>query len=1099
MEGYAFPVMDLVPDPLKCKDVRSTDFPSLTTLSCAFDPSIVAKVYKCIGAEAKAEVPNAYYDINNRPEDREAVRDPFLLAKRAAYEAAGLNAAGMPVNYNDMAQFDDTVEEHIDGKLFTDILMRCADPDSVIVRTPNETDRYAEYRGGGLMYGFAQTKEEVARFLQAGYSFVYLASDFTEELIPYLCGLAAEYKKAEEACLRGKITREKMDMCCRELVMLSEDRINEACDAVIERLIFLSNNNRGAVFERSVALGKEEAHFDEPQHASVALEAARGSIVLIKNDGVLPLEHEQKAAVLGEYAKDKSYHAWGNKSTAPYLPFEVINDFDIQTVGFAYGYRAGEPLRTDLWNTARRLCNKADVTIVYLCARAGEYTLPTEQLELLQALHDNNTKTVAVVASDGVIDMEFAELCNAVLLTHRGGQKVAHAVFEVLTGFSVPAGKLPYAVPMHIEASGETSGAVRYPLGYGLGYTTFSYDTLNITDAGVSLTVRNKGERDGYATVLLHVQKKATDDKPAGERRLRGFAKVFVPAHGSEKIHIPFGEETFRSYNFSKGLYCVEGGAYCITVGETETDTSLTGEITVRAYTFKDEHHLSTEAARGKDGAALTQKFADLADRRAYFMRNHTAKAGVRIFLAILLALYFDAAATLLFVGELLPDVTICYILIGVALAFVNVWAIVYSVTAVKRHRKLQTENVPITDDTVAKLGNFTELATVSYEKPIASEVAEEEEAAEQEEAQEEPVEQEEQLPEYTYDTGFTEGVRQNIAFKNDVSFPEICRNFHDYVLGWGIDVAPSSIRALFSAIAASKIVFVQVNHKDILPNFLVALGSYFQGADVVDVSPDWKTPSDLFWTLSDNKYVASGFVNSVYAAQRTPDKNAVSILNHVQTEGLRDWFGDIIRFALFPSEKHVLKLNDATQVELPHNLCYLLFTDDDGGELPPDIAAASVQIHIGMGPAEVPGEPVEVKPVSLRAFDDLVKEAREEYFLPEGIWKKLDELCETISAKERFGLGNKVVLQMEKFSSVLLACGADAGETFTKTFTAKVVAMLKTLAMYKEDKGDKTVYGYIEKLYGDENLTKIRKALIKATAQNKGKSAKAEKTTEDM
>ena len=1093
LDGYEFPPIEFLSDPLDGKDVRATDFPTDITLECAFSPNITAAVYKCKGNEAKGAVPYAYYNVGNRAEN-DFEKESFITAQAVANKIAGLNGARAFVNYDDVSTETDTANEKVDFRLITDIVERTGEPDSVLIRSSADARHYDAYKSGSLMFGVADSKEDVARFLQKGYSFVFLNSDFTEELIPYLISLTDEYKKAVEACARGKITPEKIEMCLSELAMLPEERINEACDAVIERLISLSNNNVNAVRERLISLDGSTAKFNEPQHDAVALEAARQSVVMLRNDGILPLEHEKKVAVLGEYAKNKAYHEWGNKSTAPYLPFEVINDFEIETVGFAYGYRAGEAPYGDLWNTAKRLCNKADVTVVFLGARKGERVLPTEQLALIDALHGNGTKFIAVVACDGLIDMSFVDKCNAVLLTHRGGQKSAHAVFEIITGFITPSGSLPYSVPMTVGADGTESGGLRYPLGYGLRYTEFSYDKLSITDAGVSLTVRNDGNRDGFSTVVMHIKRQSSGDGRQSERRLRGFAKVFVPAHGTEKVEIPFGEETFRSYDFAKKQYCVEGGVYAVTVGETEEDPILCGEITVRGYVFNDEKTYSGRIDNGRDGLSSIREFADTDDKREFYMRQATAPAGARIFAALLMALYFDISMALLIGFEILPNSIIVYIPIIVLLAVANVAAIVYCLKAVRRHKELENAYVPIADDSVEKLGLFKELAFVSYETPIPQEDLEEEEEKKEEEEKAEEEEAEE-VPVYEYDTGFIEGTKQNIAFKNSISFAEICSNFRDYMLAHGIDVALSSIRALFAAIASSKIVFVQVNHKDILPAFQMALGDYFQGAEIIEASPSWRYPNDLFWTRKDNRFVASGFVRSLYSAQYTPDKNAIAILNNVHVENLRDWFSDIIKFALFPSERHIIKFNDDTQAEMPHNLCYLLFTENDKELIPADIAAASVQIHIGMSVAEKDGELVEIKPVSLRAFEDLVREAREEYFLSEIIWKKLDEMCETISARERFGFGNKVILQMEKFSSVLLASGGDAEETFSKMFTAKIVALLKNLVIYQEDKGDKFIFDIIEKLFADENLIKIRKALMKTSSTAGSSNAKSSET----
>ena len=92
----------------------------------------------------------------------------------------------------------------------------------------------------------------------------------------------------------------------------------------------------------------------------------------------------------------------------------------------------------------------------------------------------------------------------------------------------------------------------------------------------------------------------------------------------------------------------------------------------------------------------------------------------------------------------------------------------------------------------------------------------------------------------------------------------------------------------------------------------------------------------------------------------------------------------------------------------------------------------------------------------------------------------KIDELVETINLSERFVIGNKNVLQLEKMTSVLIDCGGDETEAFINAFTCKIVPLFKTLKLYKKDQGEKTLFNLIEKEFVDEDVSKIQKALTK-------------------
>ena len=111
LEGYDFPQMHWQADPLRGLGARVTRFPSDRTLACSFDPALVQRVYACIGAEAKACAPLAYYTVDNRPCNEDICLDAFMVGKFAQKKVRGLNESGAFVNYNDMSRFDDTVQD----------------------------------------------------------------------------------------------------------------------------------------------------------------------------------------------------------------------------------------------------------------------------------------------------------------------------------------------------------------------------------------------------------------------------------------------------------------------------------------------------------------------------------------------------------------------------------------------------------------------------------------------------------------------------------------------------------------------------------------------------------------------------------------------------------------------------------------------------------------------------------------------------------------------------------------------------------------------------------------------------------------------------
>lgn len=1057
LDGYGFPILSLSENPMADLGARVTDFPSDRALAATWDPKLTEHVYRCIGNEAKAVAPYACYHIANRT-DPNVSSDGFITGRFLSAKANGLSKSGAFVGVEIMTADGDAAEKTI-GKRVADAILDAVEPDVLVA-----DDVEILHDRMGLKCGIADSVAEAARLLNEDCAYIYLTHDFTDELIPYLLSLTVEYEKAFAACAHGALTPERLQARCKASEILSMERIDAACDRVIDALLSLRSRNAASVLERKVSIEEDgDALFDEPAHDSMALTAARQSAVLLKNDGILPLKSSASVAVLGAH---EAYRPTANTPTAVALPQDVIDDCEWKTVGFADGYRRGAS-GGELLEAARKLCKQADAALVYLCVDPGEETLPAEQLQLLDALYANGVKIIAAVASDGVFDASFADRCNAVLSTDRGGQQVARAVIEIVTGQVNPSGKLVAPIPEYRNGQPER---VQYPLGYGLSYTTFAYSHLQLTDRGATFTVTNTGACDGYVTPQLYIQRQA----PQAKGILSGFTKLFLKKNDSAKVEIRFGPDTFRSFDEAKQVFRIANGEYNVYVGDSAGNLKLSGTLTLAEHKF-DEEKPESKCREYEDGEQAFREFTDTIEKRAFYNRGRSTAFGIKTTLAILLVLYVDILAAILVFAHVIPSGPIWYIGTGAVVGLVTVGAAVFiAVQAAKRSRLSKQPPAPLLGEVVEQIGEFRELARVSYRSPVA---AEQDEDLPQDAPTETVAAESPKVDTHAYDTAFTESGKEEIAFKDNVTFHELCANFHDYALYRGVEVEASSVRALFAALAAAKLILVDVKNKEVLPAFVAALDGYFQ-TETVDAAESWNA-NDLMWTLDGGKYVASGFVNAVYSAAHTPDKNAIAVVNHVRPQSVRNWFGPILKYALFPSEEHVWTLNESTSVVLPHNIRYVLIVENDE-EIPPELAAASVQIDLLCSVPKAPGSAVEVKPVSFGTFCELVTAARETHFLPETVWKKLDTFVETIGTSERFAIGNKSILQLERFTSVLLECGADESEALIAMLTGKVVARLKTLNLYKHDGGDKKVFDMLQKLFAEENLTRVRKALAK-------------------
>jgi beta-glucosidase len=367
---------------------------------------------------------------------------------------------------------------------------------------------------------------------------------------------------------------------------------------------------------------------DTPEHAQLALRVARESIVVLKNDGVLPLDrtHIKRIAVMGLNATGES-GAWvlvGNYNGSPSHMVPILDGIkavagpNVEVVYepacslvVPYGDTSGES-RSEAMTRAVEEAKKADA-VIYVGGLSplleneergvpydgfdnGDRTrieLPAVQTQALKALRDAGKPVIYVNCSGSAVAMPWeAENLAAIVQAWYPGQEGGTAVAEVLFGDVNPGGRLPVTfyrgtddLPSFTDYS-MTNRTYRYfngkPLfafGHGLSYTSFDYKSVKCdrAEAGpadtvhVSLDVANTGARDGDEVVQVYFRH-VDSAVPQPREALCGFRRVTV-AHGkSAGVEIEVPLERFRYWDVTKQKYIVEPGKYELLVGAASDD-----------------------------------------------------------------------------------------------------------------------------------------------------------------------------------------------------------------------------------------------------------------------------------------------------------------------------------------------------------------------------------------------------------------------------------------------------------------------------------------------------------------------------------------------
>lgn len=372
--------------------------------------------------------------------------------------------------------------------------------------------------------------------------------------------------------------------------------------------------------------------YDTPQNSQLALQAARESLVLLKNDGILPLDRTKikKLAVIGENA-DSVEMQNGNYNGDPSHPITILQGLKNKLGADNVVYVPGGPLATKEGQTldqksadfqkaldAARDCDAViyvgglsprlegeEMNVPYVGFQGGDRTaieLPTVQDALLQALQATGKPVVFVNCSGSAVAMPWeAEHIPAILQAWYPGQAGGTAVAEALFGDFNPAGRLPvtfYSATADLPAftdynmRGRTyryfTGKPLWAFGHGLSYTQFSYGMPTTIDKvsakgtmAIKIPVKNVGTRAGEEVVQIYAHPLFADVRQP-KQRLVGFARVSIAPSQTFPVTIQVPAERLRIWDSAKNDYRVVSGQYELAISSASDDPRAKLTVTVK-------------------------------------------------------------------------------------------------------------------------------------------------------------------------------------------------------------------------------------------------------------------------------------------------------------------------------------------------------------------------------------------------------------------------------------------------------------------------------------------------------------------------------------
>jgi beta-glucosidase len=374
-----------------------------------------------------------------------------------------------------------------------------------------------------------------------------------------------------------------------------------------------------------------------PEHKQLARQMAREQMVLLKNNGILPIVNSKssnsKMIVMGPNAADSTM-LWGiyfgqashtvtplegiraKVGDVPYLTACGITGMTVKEMAVGKAVEAADGSTTlQMVEKGKKTFTIAEIldaarqaeTVIFVGGISpslereqtsakdigfdgGDRTtieLPQVQRDILRALHEAGKKVVFVNCSGSAVALApEMETCDAIVQAWYAGEQGGHALADVLFGDYNPSGKLAVTfyrddtqLPPFEDYSMKNRtyryfrGEPLFPFGYGLSYTTFEYGKPAYKDGQVSVSVKNTGSVDGTEIVQVYIRRSADVEGPI--KTLRGYARVELKTGERKTVKIDLPHDRFENWDPATQTMRVVPGRYELLIGSSSADRDL--------------------------------------------------------------------------------------------------------------------------------------------------------------------------------------------------------------------------------------------------------------------------------------------------------------------------------------------------------------------------------------------------------------------------------------------------------------------------------------------------------------------------------------------
>lgn len=599
--------------------VPATAFPTASLLACSWDIDLISMVAKAIAKEAKAQKVNVVLgpgiNIKRSPlcgrNFEYFSEDPYLTGILAASYVRAIedSKVGCCVKHfccNNQEKNRFTENSVVDERALYEIYLKAffmcvKENPAMIMASYNKVNGYHSTESQYLMNILRK---------EWGYNGV-VVTDWGAS-----CNRINEVKAGcdlEMPSSNGYNTNKLLE------ASKNDEELVQAIETSAERIVELVQKYKDL----------PDTSFDIEEHHNISRLAASESMVLLKNEGVLPLKDDERIALISGFIDNMRFQGGGSSHINPTKVDQIIDIYQeySSNIMYAKGFTLdGDGYDDKLFQEAIDVSKNVDKVVLIIGLPESYETegmdrtsleLPSGQIKLLHEIAKVNPNLIVCVISGSVVNLSFSDITQGLLMCYLGGQASSKAILDILYGKVNPSGRLAETFidtidDCNVKLNDDDNvyydesifvgyryyqtfnKQVRFPFGYGLSYTTFSYSNFTVSENDKEINIRfklkNTGNYFGKEVVQVYLENNKSTVYKA-KRELKRFIKVTLNPHEEKEITFKLTLDDFKYYDIYLHKYIFNKGKYYIQICKNASDVIYSYEYDIKDNPIDYQEH----------------------------------------------------------------------------------------------------------------------------------------------------------------------------------------------------------------------------------------------------------------------------------------------------------------------------------------------------------------------------------------------------------------------------------------------------------------------------------------------------------------------------